>query len=380
MFLNRMIIENKPLIDATRKLHEEGLIMPDTYVIDIDTLLKNAQNILKLAKQNNIELFFMLKQIGRNPYIAQKLIDLGYSGAVAVDYKEALTMIDHNIKLGNVGHIVQIPKNLLTKIIEANPQFITIYTIESLVQINDICQKKQKVQKILLKVIDVENDLIYNGQHGGFLLEQLTNFKTQIQKLHNIEIVGLTAFPCLTINENEQINITNNVKTVLKAKKILEKQGFIIKELNLPSATGVNTIHTLKDIGATQAEPGHALTGTSPFMQTKNNSEKIAIVYLSEISHTLKNHSYCYGGGHYRRSNVQSALIDDQIVKITPVKDQSIDYYFQVNGIFEYGKAVLMCFRTQIFVTRSNVVLVKNLKTTNPQIIGEYDPYGKKIK
>ncbi len=34
----------------------------------------------------------MTKQFGRNPWLAEKLLALGYSGIVAVDYKEARVM------------------------------------------------------------------------------------------------------------------------------------------------------------------------------------------------------------------------------------------------------------------------------------------------
>lgn len=63
--------------------------MPDSYLIDMDVLIDNAKKILEAAKVRNIRLYFMLKQLGRNPYIAKKLVELGYEGAVVVDFKEA---------------------------------------------------------------------------------------------------------------------------------------------------------------------------------------------------------------------------------------------------------------------------------------------------
>ena len=41
----------------------------------------------------------MLKQIGRNPLIARALTDMGYVGAVCVDFREALTMVENQIPL-----------------------------------------------------------------------------------------------------------------------------------------------------------------------------------------------------------------------------------------------------------------------------------------
>ena len=90
--------------------------MPDSYIIDVDIFLENAKKILEEAKKYGIKLYYMTKQIGRNPYLGKKLQKMGYSGVVAVDFREAEIFINHNLKIGNVGHLVQIPKNML-----ANP-------------------------------------------------------------------------------------------------------------------------------------------------------------------------------------------------------------------------------------------------------------------
>ena len=48
------------------------------------------------------------------------------------------------------------------------------------------------------------------------------------------------------------------------------------------------------------AAPG--LTGTTPYHAAHPDApERPAYLYVSEISHTLGDCSYCYGGGHYRR-------------------------------------------------------------------------------
>jgi predicted amino acid racemase len=76
MFLEKTIRRNPELIKTCLDLHQSGQIMPDTYVIDLDTLLENAKNILLSAKRNNLKMYFMLKQLGRNPIIAKELIKL----------------------------------------------------------------------------------------------------------------------------------------------------------------------------------------------------------------------------------------------------------------------------------------------------------------
>lgn len=42
------------------------------------------------------------------------------------------------------------------------------------------------------------------------------------------------------------------------------------------------------------------------------------------------------------------------------------------------GDTVIMAFRHQMFVTRSDVVLVEGLKKREPEIIGIYDTLGRR--
>mgnify|MGYP000939708344 CR=1 FL=1 len=79
--------------------------MPDSYIIDVDIFLENAEKILNEAKKYGIKLYYMTKQIGRNPYLGKKLQEMGYSGVVAVDFREAEVFLNHNLKIGNVGHV-----------------------------------------------------------------------------------------------------------------------------------------------------------------------------------------------------------------------------------------------------------------------------------
>ena len=48
----------------------------------------------------------------------------GYSGAVAVDYKEAAVMMEHGFRIGNGGHLVQIPTAQVRQIVSSRPEVI----------------------------------------------------------------------------------------------------------------------------------------------------------------------------------------------------------------------------------------------------------------
>lgn len=72
MFLNKTLELNSRLIETAVQLHQTGKVLPDTYLVDIDQLLYNAKSILNEANKQHIELYYMLKQVGRNPYILQR--------------------------------------------------------------------------------------------------------------------------------------------------------------------------------------------------------------------------------------------------------------------------------------------------------------------
>ena len=113
----------------------------------------------------------------------------------------------------------------------------------------------------------------------------------------------------------------------------------------------------------------------------KDLSELPAVLYLSEVSHNFKGKSYCYGGGLYRRSHVKNGLLFDNKgehkVEITPVNDDSIDYYFEISNEQEVSAPLIMAFRFQMFVTRSKVVLIEGISKRNPRIVNTYDGLGR---
>lgn len=384
MFINKLKERNPELINSVFQLHDQGAILPDSYIIDMDRLLINARLILEAANTKNVKLYFMLKQIGRNPYIARKLMELGYAGAVVVDSEEALVMMKHNIPLGNVGHLVQIPKQLIDKVVSYGSDVITVYSFEKLLEINQSAKKYNKVQNILVKVAD-DDDLFYSGQISGIKLENLTQFLEEAKNLKNISIVGATAFPCyLFDSKNDSFYQTPNFSTVIKATNMIKDAGYKIEQTNIPSTTCVASINMMDDkLPHKVGEPGHGLTGTTPAHAYQDLEEIPAVCYYSEISHHYNNNSYCYGGGFYRRSHVKNGLVlvDNEVkdVLVEPVDLDSIDYHFEIKGLYPISAPVIMAFRFQMFVTRSKVVLVEGISKNNPSVIGIYDGLGKKI-
>ena len=60
-----------------------------------------------------------------------------------------------------------------------------------------------------------------------------------------------------------------------------------------------NVMAALAEGGATQVEPGHGLTGTTPLHARTALPERPAMLYLTEVSHFHQGRAYCFGGGLY---------------------------------------------------------------------------------
>lgn len=390
MFLNRLIKTNPQLLKTAFEFHRSGIINPDTYVLDLDSILENAKALIETANNNSLSLYMMTKQIGRNPEVAKAISKVGINKAVVVDPWEAITLAKEGIKIGNVGHLVQIPSNMLEEIIRFSPEVITVFSLDKAREISNISKRMGITSKLMLRVIGPD-DMIYNGQVGGFREENIIKSVKEIQKLPNVEIEGITAFPCLLFNyETGEVEKTENAitlqRTIEKIRKELQLQ---INQINMPSVTCIETIPFLKKLGATHGEPGHALTGTTPLHGYTEQKEKIAMAYVSEVSHLYEDKAYVYGGGFYNRSHLKGAVVgntyDSLINNFLLAEDncsESIDYY----GTLKLGKSqvkvgdtAIYCFRTQIFVTRSKVAVVEGISRGKPKLLGIYDSLGRKI-
>lgn len=382
MFIKALKQQNPALITAAHRLWQQGDIVPDSWVIDVDQVLENGRQLLDVAQRYGIRLYLMTKQIGRNPWLAGRLLDLGYEGIVAVDYKEARTLRNAGLPVSHQGHLVQVPRALTDEVIRQGTDVITLFSLEKAREISDAALRAGRVQAVMLKIYG-ENDVLYPGQESGFPLAFLDEVVQELRKLPGICVTGLTHFPCLLWDDGlGNVMPTPNFHSLLAARAKLEQNGVHIEQLNAPSASSCTSLPLLAQFGVTHAEPGHALTGTIPANQNGDQPEKIAMVWVSEISHHHNGNSYCYGGGYYRRGNARHALVfapgaqTPVDAQLNAIDSSSIDYYLPLAGEFPVSSAVLLCFRTQIFVTRSDVVLVSGIQQGEPQIVGRYDSLG----
>ena len=393
MFLTATLERNPELVEAAAEMHRVGELLPDTYVLDLEAVESNAKLLAEAADELGIELYLVCKQFGRNPLLIEAIarhIPL----ATAIDFHEARTVVAAGAGIGNLGHLVQIPESGIPQALRWEPRVMTVYSWEKARSISEAARALGRVQPILLRVVGDE-DFFYPAQEGGIHLSRLASVAQQIsRKLTFVRVEGVTSFPCILFDrESKMFSPTPNLETLLEAKRILEGCEIPVSQVNVPSATCAATLPLLREVGATHAEPGHALTGTTPLhAHDLAQPELPAMVYVSEVSHLLPDgRPVVFGGGFYPRARVRSALVlssdrqEDAVrLDVEPASAENIDYYRTLapperDGSIRVGGTVLFAFRTQIFVTRSQVAVLSGLRTGTPKLAGIFDSLGREL-
>ncbi|MFI6880724.1 YhfX family PLP-dependent enzyme [Streptomyces sp. NPDC050400] len=385
MFLDSLLTRNPELVDAAADLHRRGAIPPDTYVMDLDAIEGNARLLAAEAERLGLTLWFVVKQLGRNPELI-KAIARHIPKYAAIDPPEARTLHATGARAGNLGHLVQIPRRDLPEMLAWRPETVTVYDLANARAVSDAAAELGFVQDVLIRLEGAEGS-VYPGQEGGVPLAGIDEFAAAAEQLPGVRIAGVTAFPCVLCDPATGAPTpTPNFELALKARQTLAARGHQGLKLSAPSATSMATLPLLAELGATHGEPGHSLTGTTPLhAHDLTQPEKPAYVYVTEVAHTLADgRPAVHGGGFYPRSNIKAALLPRTGLRL-PVQDappENIDYYRLLDAPapgadVRAGDTALLAFRTQIFVTRSTVAVVAGLSAGAPRLVGLFDAQGK---
>jgi len=402
MLLERTIKRNPELIKWAVEAHQSRHIAPGTYVIDLDAVEENTRLIRREADRYDIKNYFMTKQIGRNPIVSNAIAKNGIKKAVAVDFHEACILYSFGIDVGHVGHLVQVPRSFTEKVLkDIRPEVVTVFSYEKAFQISRVAERLRARQDIMIRPYS-SRDFFWPGQEGGIELDDVEKTAKAIQKLKGVNLIGVTSYPAVEINEEKTGLVANsNFDSLIKAANILEKLGIEVKQINAPGSTCCAAMKVIHDHGGTHGEPGHGLTGSTYVQAYTEQPEKPCTIYISEVSHFVEAPSNAYGtnlhyrvktaqafgGGLYWRSSIAQALIGtspdnvfENRYRVDPEKasaiGKAIDYYIPVelNGRkAEEGDTVIFAFRYQIFTSRGFVAVVEGIQKKRPNLLGIFD-------
>ena len=397
MFLSSLIARNRAFLEASVQLHQDNLIPANSYVLDLDAVEANTRHMAAEAHRRRLKVYAMSKQVGRAPGALRAITDGGADGYVAVDMACARPIVANGHRLGNLGHLVQVPRAEAGEAASLAPEYWTIFSRNKALEASQAVSGGDRTQPVLLRVWD-EGDVFYPGHEGGFHVDELSAAIEFVNRLDGLTFAGLTTFPALLYDaETRRVKPTPNVETLARGVEVALGRlgtGFPI-EVNAPGTTSTAVLGLLAEIGATQIEPGHGLTGTTPLHAVEDLPEQPAVLYLTEIAHLHQDVPLCFGGGLYvdpvfdpYQTKVVAAG-DPEEVGLEPVRidmpdPAGIDYYARLHPpsgrAVREGDTVICGFRAQAFVTRAAVVGLSGVAAAAPAVAGCWDTLGRTLR
>src|SRR5688500_7366296 len=285
MFLDVLRRRNPRLIEQSIRLHQAGRIPANSYVIDVDAVETNAKLLRAEADRHGLKIFGMTKQMGRNGSFCAALRRGGIHKAVAVDMADARACRLAGLEIGHVGHLVQIPRAEADAAAALAPDYWTVFNFEKSAEAARASEQRGRRQDLMAR-IQTEGDRFYRGHEGGFEATDVLTVADRLDSLGGARFAGITTFPALLFDPHTQaIQPTPHLKTLEIAAAALARTGRQGLEINAPGTTSCIALKALADAGATQVEPGHGLTGTTPLHALEELPEVPAVVYVTEVSH-----------------------------------------------------------------------------------------------
>ena len=378
MFLDLLLRRNPTFLAAAAALHQSGEIPANTTVLDLDAVGRNTEFLAAESRRLGLTPFAMTKQIGRNPDASGVIRAHGIDAAVGVDLECAVAAAAGGLRVGHVGHLVQVPRHSVDDAASLRPDYWTVFSLDGARNVGVASVRAGRTQRVLARIAR-DGDRFYRGHEGGMPAQDIVAMADAIDAVDGLEFAGVTSFPASLFDpESAVVRATANLATLTDAKAALERAGRSGIELNAPGTTSTGMLRMLADAGATQVEPGHGLTGTTPWHAVEDLVEEPAVAYVTEVSHLWHGEAFVFGGGLYvdpvlGRAPTQALVIphgcglaDATRVDVEMPAPEAIDYYATIpaSGRVAPGDTVLMGFRPQVFVTRSLTAGIADVQGT----------------
>lgn len=392
MFLEVLRRRNPGFIEAAIELHQAGEIPANSYVLDLDAIEENARIIVAEADRLGMKTYAMTKQVGRNSGFCKALLRGGVERSVAVDMACAISCERAGLKVGHLGHLVQVPRReAIYAASRIQPDYWTVFSEDKAREAASAAAASGRNQDLLARIYG-DSDTFYLGHEGGFADHGIVAVADWIDELEGASFAGVTSFPALLYDhEAKAVFPTRNLRTLSHAAEALAKTGRGHVEINAPGTTSSAVLGMLADAGATQCEPGNGFHGTTPLHAVQDLRERPAMLYLTEISHMHGGYAHCFGGGLYIdpvfpdydvraivASEPTTAASAMASVNIPP--PSAIDYYGMIDASGaprpKTGNTVIFGFRGQAFVTRALVAGISGVSRASPVVESVEDGFG----
>ena len=396
MFLRSLLARNPQFVQAGVELHQEGQIPANSCVLDLDAIEANTAGLCRQAHRLGLTVYAMTKQIGRAPGALAAMTSGGVDGFVAVDMACARPIVREGHNLGHLGHLVQVPRAEAGEAAGLEPDYWTVFSENKAKEAAAAAHRRQRSQRLLVRVF-ADGDEFYAGHEGGVALDDLSAMIDRIAAMPGAEFAGLTTFPALLFDSGSgRARITPNVETLARAAEIARRRPTCPEtlEINAPGTTSTEVLGLLSDSGATQVEPGHGLTGTTPLHAVRELPEQPAVLYLSEVAHIHQGVPLCFGGGLYVDPvfgdyQVRAVVAHDpseistEPVAVDMPDPAAIDYYARLHSgdgrTAAEGATVVFGFRVQAFVTRTLVVGLAGVSEGETRVAGVWNGFGDEV-
>ena len=396
MFLAPLLERNPQFVQAAVELHQAGGIPANSCVLDLDTIESNTAGLCRRARELGLTVYAMTKQIGRAPGALAAMTTGGVDGYVAVDMACARPIARHGHNLGHLGHLVQVPRAEAGEAAGLESDYWTVFSENKAAEAAAAAHSLGRSQPMLVRVF-ADGDQFYPGHEGGLSLDGLPAMIDRIAAMEGAEFAGLTTFPALLFDPGTGgARLTPNVGTLARAAEIARRHPACPQtlEINAPGTTSTEVLGLLAGAGATQVEPGHGLTGTTPLHAARDLPEQPAVLYLSEVAHIHQGVPLCFGGGLYIDPvfgdyQVRAVVAHDpsevstEPVPVDMPDPASIDYYARLHPgagrTVAEGATVVFGFRVQAFVTRTLVVGLTGVSEGRARVAGVWNGFGDEV-
>jgi predicted amino acid racemase len=391
LLLEQTLKRNPQLVEAAFELHQLGAIPAATHLIDLDAVAENARAMATAARAHGLRVYLMSKQNGHNPHMAAVALAQGLDSIVAVEAFAAHMTHRYEQPVGHVGHLANVPLGQVRQIAAMEPELVTVYSHEMAARFSEAAGELGRVQDILIRVTNPEDDGPVRGMVGGWTEAECVDAARRLFELPNVRLAGLTQHSCISYaseRDPERATPTAGFFTMLRAKETIERE-LRLDGLRINCAGNVNSITfgVLAGYGATDVEPGRALTGAAYFHALREMPERPAQLFVTEVSHRWQDQLYVYGGGFawletfgggyagpYRGlvGTGFAEAVDDPVELLFR---GAVDYHGVCTDVARarVGDSAVFALHPQFFIERGYVAAVSGVSCGTPRVEGIFD-------